>query len=193
MSINKIRPGHETVVLVPAVEIAGVPNLAGTTSLVPITAPTTAVLNRWAAITNEGQANFGAGGNVSTALRNDLKLGLDASVADKDRALTATGDAQILTYSKFSAAFTIFRDQLLTALGTFNMAKNLVRAADVPYVIVHRVGRKNTELFQVGDEIDLYYAWTDNPVPGYTADGNQFITQTFVAKNIVNISFTLTV
>lgn len=190
--ITKLLPGHETVLLVPAIEIAGQVNLVGT-SLVPITAPTTAVLNYWQSVVNETSAHWGAGGNISTALRNDIKLGLDASSADKDRALTATGDAQILTSFKFSATFTAFRDLDPFAKGTFNMAKNLLRAPDVPYVIAHRIGRQNTETFQVGDEIDLYYVWTDNPVPGYTDGGNQTITQTFVSKNVINPAFTLTV
>lgn len=193
MTISKLLPGNETVLVVPVIEIQGVPFLAGPVigGLVPFTAPTTTLLNYWANIVNEGVTGFGAGGNVSYALRNDLKLNLDASNTDKDRDLTATGDAEILTYFKFSASFTQFRDQSLTALGTFNMAKNLFRAPDVPFAIIHRVSKSNTAPFAIGDEIDMYYAWTDNPVPGYTDGGNQFISQSFVTKNIVNMAYDL--
>lgn len=192
MSVDKLLEGNETVLIVPAVDQGGVPFLAWSGGLVNIAAPTTAALNYWQSVSGNGSTNAGAGGNVSCALKDDLKLSLTDSSTDKDRTICSVGLAEALTFYNFQADFTIFRDQDLTSTtSVFNMAKDLVRAPDIPYIIVHRIGKPSSAVFAVGDEVDLYYAWTDNPVPVYADGGNQQVKQTFIPKNIVNISYTL--
>jgi hypothetical protein len=192
VSVDKILPGNETVLLVPAIETAGIPYLVGGAGTAPISLPTTAILNYWQAVTSNGSANFGAGGNVSCALKDDMKLSLTDSSTDKDRTICSVGLAEALTFFNFVADITVFRDQSLNdTTSLFNMTSDLVRAPDIPYVIVHRIGKPSTAVFAVGDEIDLYYAWTDNPVPVHADGGNQQVKQTFIPKNIVNISYVL--
>jgi hypothetical protein len=193
VSVDKLLEGNETVLAVPAVETGGVPFLAYGGGLVNIAAPTVAALNYWQAVTSNGSANSGAGGNISCALKDDLKLSLTDSSTDKDRTICSVGQSEALTFYNFVADLTIFRDAVLgDTTSVFNMARDLFRAPDLPYVLVHRIGKPSSAAFAVGDEVDLYYAWTDNPVPVYADGGNQQAKATLIPKNIVNISYTLT-
>ena len=193
MSTEKILPGNETVLVIPVVEVNGVPNLVGDT-LVPYDAPTVAVLTMWHAITVNGDTGSGAGGNLSGALKDDLTLGLTDSDTDPDRTINSKGQSEALTFFNFDSEFTIFRDASLSATDSrFNMASDLVRAPDVPYMIAHRIGYDETVVPAIGQEWDFYYSWTDNPVPVYADGGNQAVTQTLVPKNVVLPSHTLTV
>jgi hypothetical protein len=192
MTVNKLLPGNETILAVPVIEVNGIAYLAGPTSLEPLTAATTATLNYWASVVNEGCTGFGAGGNISAALVNDVKLGLDASATDKDRDLIAVGDTTIATYFKATGSLNIFRDADLTAQGAFNMARNLFRAPDIPYALVQRIGVPQDTPFAVGDDVDIWYFWTDNPVPVYADADNQLVTQNLITKNQVNVAYTLT-
>lgn len=193
MAIDKLLAGDkETVLLIPATEINGVPWLYGSTLKAPMSAPTTAILNYWIAVQNNSSANFGAGGNITGALKDDMKLGLADSSTDKDRTINSLGNAEALTFFNFNSDMTIFRNSdPLDLTSTFNLAEDLIRAPDLPYVIAHRVGKQFQTVSVVGDEWDFYYAWTDNPIPGYTDGGNQQVKQAFIPKNLVNISYIL--
>lgn len=190
MSVSKLLPGNETVLLAPAVEVNGVPNLIGTT-LVPLNAPTSAVLNIWQAIQKPSDSGSGAGGNISCALRDDLNLGLTDSDTDSDRTICSVGQSEALTFYNFDAEMSGFVDEDIDGDGVFNLFRDLTRAPDIPYVIVHRIGKPSSAVFAVGDPVDLYYAWTDNPVPEYSDGSNLISTQTFVPKNLVNIEYEL--
>lgn len=193
MSVDKLLEGNETVLLTPAVETGGVPFIAHGGGLVNIATPTVAALNYWQAVTSPGSTNAGAGGNISCALKDDLKLSLTDSSTDKDRTICSVGQAEALTFYNFQADLTVFRDlNKADATSVFNMARDLVRAPDIPYIVVHRIGKPSSAPFAIGDEVDLYYAWTDNPVPVYADGGNQQVKATLIPKNIVNISYTLT-
>jgi hypothetical protein len=189
--ISKLLPGHETVILVPATEVNGVPQLLGAT-MVPYTAPTSAILNKYIPITSNGVAGSGSGGNVSCALSDDLNLGLSDSDTSDERTICSTGQSQALTFYNFDAEFRIFRDIDTTDnTSEFNLAVDLTRAADIPYIIAHRIGYPQTALAAPGQEWDFYYAWTNNPVPDYADGENQAIAQTFISKSIVNVGYTL--
>ncbi len=188
--VDKLLPGNETVLLVPAVEVNGLPHLIGDT-LVPIDAPTSAVLNIWQAVQKPSDAGSGAGGNVSCALKDDLNLALTDSDTDSDRTICSVGQSEEFTFYNFDAELTGFVDEDIVGDGVYNLFRDLTRAPDVPYIIVHRIGFSAATAFAAGHEIDAYYAWTDNPVPNYSDGANQTITQTFVPKNLVNISYEL--
>lgn len=192
MAIDKLLPGHETVVLIPAIEVNGVPHLVGDT-LVPLNLPTSAVINEWLTVTSNGSTGSGAGGNISCALRDDLTLGLTDSDSDSDRTICSVGQSEELTFYNFDAEFNIFRNENPTdATSQFVMASDLVRAPDIPYIIAHRIGYESDELAAEDQEWDFYYAWTDNPVDAYSDGGNLIRTQTMVPKNLVNIAHILT-
>jgi hypothetical protein len=173
--VDKVLPGNETVLLTPAVEVNGVPHLIGDT-LVPYNAPTIAVLNTC---------------NISCAVRDDMNLGLTDSDTDSDRTICSTGQTEEPTFYNFDAELTGFVDEDLTGDGVYNLFRDLTRAPDIPYIIVHRIGKAPDAAFAIGDEVDLYYAWTDNPVMGYGDGNNQTITQNFVPKNLVNVGYEL--
>jgi hypothetical protein len=188
--VDKVLPGNETVLLTPAVEVNGVPHLIGDT-LVPYNAPTIAVLNTWQAITKPSDTGAGGGGNISCAVRDDMNLGLTDSDTDSDRTICSTGQTEEPTFYNFDAELTGFVDEDLTGDGVYNLFRDLTRAPDIPYIIVHRIGKAPDAAFAIGDEVDLYYAWTDNPVMGYGDGNNQTITQNFVPKNLVNVGYEL--
>lgn len=186
---DKLLPGNETIVLIPATEINGVPQLIGDT-IVPLDVPTSAVINKW--LHNVSTSGLANGGNVSCAVKDDAKLEQTTSDTDKDRTICSVGQSETPTFYNFDAQLNGFRDLDQDATGLFNLFRDLVRAPDIPYVLAHRIGYKSTVDAAVGQDWSFYYAWTDNPIPGYADGANQTIGQTFVAKNLVNIRHTLT-
>ena len=131
------------------------------------------------------------GGNISGAIRDDMKLGLTGSERSTSRALTSFGKSELLTTFNFQAQLTIFMDGDLVNPSTFKLAKDSTRIPGVPSVIAHRLGVKNTVASTVGEEWDLYFAETGQPIPGY-GDGEELtIGLSFVPKNIVNIKYAL--
>lgn len=183
--------------MVPAIEINGIPHLVGPTGTSPIDAPDVEILNHWLGITNSDMPGAGSGGNVSCAVRDDMTLGLSDSASDGDRTLCSVGEAEDLTFYNFDAELTAFRDEDPTAAGAFNMFRDLTFAPDVPFILVHRIGAEQTTgqstpfVEDEGQDIDLYYVWTDNQVPGHGDEENMTVSQGLVPKNVVNISYTL--
>lgn len=189
---DKVLPGNETLVAVPAIEINGVPYLVGATSVVPLSAPTTAILNYWQAIYKPSQLTGAVGGNISCAIMDDLNVGLSDSDTDGDRTICSVGQSEAFTFFNFDFEANGFRDDDPVGDGVFNLFRDIFRAPDVPFVFVHRVGGKQTDPFAINQEVDLYYGWTDNPIPSYGDGANMTIGQTAVAKNLVNVSYKLT-
>jgi len=189
----KLLPGWETVILAPAYEVNGIPNIITSTGLVPVTSMTSAALNEYQSITSSTATQGGAGGNISSAILNDMKLGLAASDTDKSKTLTSKGDTQTPTLTKFDSEFNILRDASTSATGVYNLAHDLTRAPDAAYVIVHRVagGKDSTEAFASGDEVDMYYVWTDNPVPGYGDAKYQDVGVKFVSHGYALVGYVL--
>lgn len=189
MTEKLLAGDKETILVIPATEINGVPQLIGDT-LVPINAPTVAVLNKW--LSNVSTSALANGGNISTAVKDDAKLEQIASDTDKDRVITSVGQSETPTFYHFDAQLHALRDLDLAATGVFNLFRDLTFAPDVPYILAHRIGYKHDFPAAIGQDWSLYYAWTDNPVPGYADGGNQTTDETFVPKNLVNIRYTLT-
>ena len=194
----KLLPGNETVLLIPAYVLNGVPQLIGATGTsAPIGAPTKAVLDSWIPKTTP-QSPAILGGNVSQAIRDDMKLGLTGSGKSTSRSITSIGKGESLTYFNFQAQFNFFREGDTTAAGktsAFALAKNLTRVQGIPYVIAHRLGAPQTSsqttLVTLGEDWSFYYALTGQPIPGYGDNEEQTIGSTFVPKNIVNIAYAI--
>lgn len=189
----KTLPGRETILLVPAVEVNGVPWLVTSTGLVDYSAPTSAALNEYQAITVPSATQGTAGGNISCAVLDDLDLGLTSSDIDNTKNVCSKGQAGTPTFYNFNAKLNAKRDADITADSLWNLFRDLTRAADVPYFIVHRVrgGKDSTETFAVGDEVDLYYVVTDNPVTDF-GDKKAIIHKVeFIQKGLINVKYAL--
>lgn len=190
---DKLINETDTVLLIPAHEVLGVPNAITPTGLVPYDALTAAVLNRWAVVTSTGHANAGAGGNVSCAIVSDgFTLGFTDSAEDDEKTLCDPANSVDLTDLNFDADMTGFRDENPNATDSvFVLWKNLTFTPDVPYLIVHRVGFKSDVAFAIGQEIDVYYAHTDLPVNVHEDGAKQKIQQVFVPKSTAKPNYVI--
>ncbi|QIK61800.1 hypothetical protein G7068_16165 [Leucobacter viscericola] len=192
---DRVLRGNETVLLIPAyVDPLGNAQAIHSNGLTPLTSDglTTTALNHWIPVTSSGHPNASGGGNVSCAVKDDMTLGLTDSEADTDRVICDVGQVEELTTKQFEAAMTGFRDKDLTANGAYNLFNKLTFAPDVPYIIAHRIGVKQTELAVVGERWDYYLVGTDVQIPAYANGANITVGQTFIPKNIVQFAAELT-
>lgn len=185
---GKLLAANEAVVLIPAYELNGVPQLIGDT-VVPMSAPTSAVINKW--LNNYSTSTLSNGGNISQAIKDDIKLGQTASDTDKDRAITSFGKAEAPTFYNFQAQLNGFVDADQDATGVFNLFRDLTFAPDAPYVIAQRLGYKYNAAAASGQIWNFFYGWTDYAIWAYADDANMTIGEAFVPKNLVNLRYTL--
>lgn len=184
----------DTVLLIPAFEISGVPQMAYPTSPspVPIDVPTVALLNYYIDALTPGDAGAHWGGNVTCAVLDDMKLELKDSATKNTRTLCSVGQAVELTYYNYDAVMNFLRDiDPLDATSEFNLPLNLTSAPDIAYVIAHRVGYSRTADAATGQEWNFYYVFTDHNVPAFGDDDYQAIGQTFVPKGIIHYQYIL--
>lgn len=186
---EKLLEANETVLLIPAVERLGVPYLIGDT-LVSMAAPTSAVINKW--LSNASTTTLSNGGNISCAIKDDLKLEQTGSDTDKDRTICSIGSSETPTFYNFDAQMNGLVDADPTATGLFNLFRDLTFAPDIPYIAAQRIGYRSDVAAAAGQEWDFYYAWTDNPIPGYGDGANMTVGQTFIPKNLIHVRYTLT-
>lgn len=118
-----------------------------------LSAPTVAELNGTA---------FGY--NISCAITDDYTLNMTDSDTDDSRSICDVGQVETPTFFNYEASLDAFRDIDPNAAGLFNLFRDLFRAPDVPYILVKRIGKSNTEPFAVGDFVSLYSVNTDYPV-----------------------------
>ena len=190
----KLISGYETVLAVPATMVNGEPHAITATGFVPASAITSAALNLYQGITTGAHAQGGAGGNISCAILDDLNLGLTDSDTDDSKTICSKGTTETPTFYNFAAEVHLLRDEDLVAVGLYNLARDLTRAPDVEYLLVHRVrgGKDSSETFAIGDEVDVYYVHTDNPVPVFGDGEYQALSLGFIPKGWVNVGYTLT-
>lgn len=183
----------DTVLLIPAFEINGVPNGAfPTIGALPITGMTSAALNAYLAANTPGSTNGPWGGNITCAVIDDWKLALKDSSTKNIRTLCSVGAAEELTYYNYDAQMNFLRDiNPLDATSEFNLPANLTRAPDVAYIVAHRVGYSRAVAAAAGQEWNFYYVWTDIDIPAATDGDYQQIGQTFVPKGILNFKAVL--
>lgn len=186
--IRKLLIGDkDTILLMPVIEVDGVPNVASASTLVPFDALTNAVYNRYINITSPGSTNSGDGGNVTCAVQDDFTLGSTDPEIDDTKTVCSKGASGEIKRYNFEAGFNIFRDADPTdTTSVFNMATDLVRAPDIPYLIAHRIGYSSDTASAVGHEWNLCYVHTDNPVDTLGDDEWEMRTQSFVPKNIIS-------
>lgn len=196
MSDRLIR-AHRTILLVPIVDVGGAPYLLGGTKAAPVTcpmsAPTAAVLNTWATVTDSGNALAGIGGNISAATLDTVSLGLAKSDTVSELVVTSIGNEEAITLFNVNAKFSFLRDLDPTAHGVFNLAKDLTIGPDARYAIVDRATgtHLSTDPFAAGQVVDCYEVETD-VAPDDAADKTSIkLTQTFIATGEVAIGVTV--
>ena len=182
----------DTVILIPAFEIDGVPQLAYSASPDPVPIDNTAtamaaLLNHYIGIVNPDDTGSHWGGNVTCAIVDDWNVAMKDSSTKDVRTLCSVGQSQELTYYNYDAVMNFLRD-LDPQDGTseFNLAANLVDAPDVPYVIAHRVGYSRDTALTGTQTWHFYYVWTDWAILAFGDDDYQALGETFVSKGVVN-------
>lgn len=186
---DRILRGNETVLLIPAyVDPNGQVNGIYSGGLVPLdenTGLSTAILDHWIVANSKNHANAKGGGNISCAVKDDMTLGLTDSNADTDRTICDEGQREDLTTKQFDARMIGFRDEDPSANGAFNLFYELTFGPDVPYIIAHRIGAKQTALSSVNEAWDYYCVNTDVQIPQYADSANITTDVTFIPKNVV--------
>jgi hypothetical protein len=185
----------DTVLLIPAFELNGIPQAALPTGgvAVPISAPTTALLNYYIPITTPAPVGARWGGNITCSIIDDWTLALTDSSTMDIRTLCSVGQSQELTFYNYDASMNFLRDiNPADTTSEFNLPAPLVGAPDVAYIIAHRVGYSRTVAAAIGQEWHLYYVWTDHTIPA-AADGDYMaLGQAFVPKGVINFKYVLT-
>lgn len=192
--MSKTLPGFETILLIPAIEVNGVPWMITPTGLVDYEDPAAAALNVYIPIVKPSQPYASQGGNISCAVLDDLSLGLSGSDTDDSKTVCSKGNTSALTFYNFDAQLNAKRDEDIDADGLYNLFRDLTRAPDLQYFIGHRVrGQFNsTDLAAAGQEWDFYYVHTDVQVAGYGDSEHLQAQSSFIPKNVVNVRHTLT-
>lgn len=182
--VDRLLNETDTVVLLPARDVLGVPHVVTLDGLVPYTELTSDIINYWAAVTTMSHPNAGAGGNISCAIVADaFTLGLTDSEEDDERTLCDPGNSVDLTDLNFDADITGFRDaEPGNQDSVFELWRHLTFAPDIPYILVHRVGYRSDVPFEAGHEITAYYALTDLPVDVHADGAKQKIQSVFVPR-----------
>lgn len=184
----------DTVLLIPAFEINGVPQMAYPTSPTPIPlgAPTVALLNYYIDATTPADEGAHWGGNVTCAVIDDWNLASTDSATSDVRTLCSVGASNDLTFYNYDAVMNFLRDaDPADPDSEFNLPMNLVDGVDVPYVIAHRIGYSRTDAAAVGQEWHFYYVWTDHAIPA-SGDGDYLaVGETFVSKGLLNFKYEL--
>lgn len=178
MAIDRLLRANRIILLVPMVDIAGVPNLVSATgTLAPFTAPTAALLESWRTVVGTGSAAASHGGNPSGAILDDMDLGLAASDTDTQLVLTSQGNEVSPTFKNVDMTLTALRDALKSDPGVYNLATRLLNAADVRYGVVDRIGLPQGTAFATGQVVSIFEASTDFPQDQKADRGNLAIQQ----------------
>lgn len=188
---DRVLRGNETVLLIPAyVNSSGTVCGLHPSGIVPLSSAglSTAILDYWISVVTANDAKALGGGNVSCAVKDDMTLGLTDSEADTDRTLCDEGQVEELTTKQFDAKMIGFRDKDLAANGAYNLFNKLTFGPDVPYIIAHRIGVKQTESSSVGEVWDYYFVNTDVQIPNYADSANITTDVTYIPKNVVEFA-----
>lgn len=183
----------DTVILLPAFEINGVPQAAiPTVGALPLDGITAAGLNAFLSATSPDDTNAHWGGNITCAVIDDWTLALKDSSTKNIKTLCSIGNAEELTYYNYDGTMNFLRDiDPKDATSEFNLPVNLTNAPDVAYIVAHRVGYSRTDAAASGQEWNFYYFWTDFPIPA-SSDGDYLsVGEAFVPKGLIHFKAVL--
>ena len=180
----RIDNTNEAVIALPAHEVLGEPHAILPSGLVHWENLTSADINHYAVVTSTSHANAGAGGNITCAISSDaFTLNMTDSSEDDEKSLCDPGNSVELTDLNFDAEMAGFRDANPAATDSvYVLWKNLTFRADVPYILIHRVGYDSTVAFAAGQEIYTYFVLTDHPVNVHADGSQQKISESFIKK-----------
>lgn len=187
----------DTVLVIPAFEIDGVPNMAAPgqapVPIDPSAAGYADLFNYYIPITTPADAGSSFGGNVTCAVVDDMNLANKDSGTKNTRTLCSVGQSEDLTVYNFDAVMNFLRDaDPQDDTSEFNLAANLVQAPDLAYVIAHRIGYSHDELVTGTQEWHLFYAWTDHAIPAASDDEYLALGETFIAKGLIHFKAEVT-
>ena len=103
------------------------------------------------------------GFNISCAIEDSYTLNQTDSDTDDSMSICDIGNVENPTFINYEASLDGFRDADITANGVYNLFWRLFKAEGVPFVLVKRIGKPNTEAYAVGDYVSLFGVETDNP------------------------------
>ncbi len=181
----------ETIVLIPAHAVLGVPHAITTGGLVAYDALTSALINTYASVVATG-AGAVSGGNVTCAILEDsLTLSQSDSETDDEKSLCDPGNSIDLAALNYEVSMTGFRDVTSQATpvaskaqdSVYELFRRLTFAPDVPYLAVHRIGFDSTASFAANQKIDVYYIETDWPTDVHEDGSKQKVAQSFISKS----------
>ncbi len=130
--------------------------------------------------------------NISCAIADDYTLNMAESDTDDSRSICDIGSVATPTFYNYEASLDGFRDADPDADGLYNLFRDLFRAADVPYILVKRIGGVNTKPFEVGDTVSMYGVNTDYPVD-VVEDGSPIMFGArFKSTGDLNVNYTVT-
>lgn len=102
--------------------------------------------------------------DISCAIEDSYELNMTESETSDSRSICDIGQVATRTFENYSASFDLFRDRDVTANGVFNLAFNLFKAPDVPFILIKRIGPRQADPFAVGNIISMYSVDTDLPL-----------------------------
>ena len=149
--------------------------------------PTAAELNnQFVYGTKEGAMVF----NISCAIADDgYTANKTDSETDDSRTICTVGQQQNPTFVQYEVSFDGFRDNNVTDASTYNMFLDLFKAPDVPFWIISRVGKNNTEPFAIGDDIKMFGVNTDNPIDIVDSNAMMKLGARFKATGELNFNY----
>lgn len=200
MATKRVMRETRTVLLVPIYEnnLGEVtllsPSLSDAlTGSTPFTAPTSTLLNLWAAITAQSSNNPSMGGNISPSILDNINLGLGQSERNQLIRMISVGNESYKIAETVNAVLEFLDDADRYATGNWNFTRALTRTAGARYAIVDRTqdGKKWSAPFAPGDVVSLYLAGTDHPVDNVRDKDWTSRTQNFVPDGRVVPNYTL--
>lgn len=153
-------------------------DLAYPEAFADLSAPTVAELNNTSMVFN-----------ITCALTDDSNVGLGDSVTDTSISICSIGNEETPIAFSVEAAFTGFRDEDGDAAGVFNLWRDLVKAPDVPFIIIDRIIGHYSDPYAIGDSVSLYSVSTDYPIDNIADAEMITLTQNFIPDGNVNTNY----
>lgn len=189
---EKLLRANRTVLAIPVIDGPTEPLLVSATgTTAPFSAPTAAVLDSWRLVNKPSVTGGSHGGNISCAILDDMTLGTDASDTDDELTICSIGNEVTPTFYNVNASLTGLVDQDPAADGVFNLWKNLMKKADIRYVLADRIGFSPSTAFATGQDVSLFLVSTDNPIDLIEDRGSVKLQQNFSSSGIINQNYTI--
>lgn len=144
-----------------------------------------------AAAPTVAELNGTLGYDISCAISDDYTLNMVESDTDDSRSICDIGSVSTPTFQNYEASLDGFRDLDPAAAGKYNLFRDLFRAADIPYILVKRIGALQAAAFATGQVVSLFAVNTDIPVD-MVEDGSPIMFGArFTTTGSVNVNYTV--